>query len=329
MSVKPFVHVRLHNLPHDADPAAEAGCHPTIGSLGAHHCGSLVAVQGTVIRSAGVKMLLSQQVYECTRCQYRCAIPPCAPAFVNPSHAMQCTLDGLLATRGTCAPGTVAIPSSPAVLVPPLQSRMRSAAMVPMQVCGASECGGVGGAAAGGLPQPRPSCLLPHQVLPAPRVQRVHQLPGAAGAGALCAAALSLSCCTGCTAVQALMPSGRLPLQEKMKCLAMGTLPASITVVLKHDLADTCQPGGVPGLAASPPAASCSNMLVGWVGEQQDPPSKGFAQGRLHVPPPACARLLVPGCLCPPACARLLMPACLWYGSRSFGVPTVWLLARR
>ena len=33
-------------------------------------------------------------------------------------------------------------------------------------------------------------------------------------------------------------------LQEKMQCLAMGTLPCAITVVLLDELADTCQPGG-------------------------------------------------------------------------------------
>lgn len=40
-----------------------------------------------------------------------------------------------------------------------------------------------------------------------------------------------------------------LRVQQQLQCLEPGSVPASITVVLQDELADSCQPGGGNGLA--------------------------------------------------------------------------------
>lgn len=41
-----------------------------------------------------------------------------------------------------------------------------------------------------------------------------------------------------------------LRVQEQMQCLEPGSVPASITITVQHELADCCQPGGAGAVTA-------------------------------------------------------------------------------
>ncbi len=64
---KPWARVRVYGI-HFQDVERIS---PTIGSIRSIHCGRFLSVAGTVIRTGLVKMLESQQLFECTKCKHK------------------------------------------------------------------------------------------------------------------------------------------------------------------------------------------------------------------------------------------------------------------
>ncbi len=50
--------------------------------------------------------------------------------------------------------------------------------------------------------------------------------------------------------------SQEIKVQERMQCLAVGSVPSSISVLLQDEMADSCQPGGEHSSNSS--SSSCS-----------------------------------------------------------------------